>query len=134
MSMEERMTVCNMSIEGGARCGYINPDETTFEYLKGRERVATGSEFDTARERWRGYASDDDATYDSEIVIEGKDIKPTVTWGVTPGQAISIEENVPNPELATGLDKRLISDALDYMQLKADQPIKGLAKVSQGSF
>jgi len=125
MTMEERMTVCNMSIEGGARCGYINPDETTFEYLKGREKVGEGSEFESARERWRGYASDDDAVYDDEVVINAVDIKPTVTWGVTPAQAISIEELIPDPDAVEGLDKNLISDALTYMQLEANQPIKG---------
>ncbi len=125
MSMEERMTVCNMSIEGGARCGYINPDETTFEFLKGRDRVPQGADFDAACEKWRAYASDADAEYDDEVVIEAKDIKPTVTWGVTPAQAISIEEIVPSPEKAEGLDKNLITDALDYMKLEADAPIKG---------
>jgi 3-isopropylmalate/(R)-2-methylmalate dehydratase large subunit len=125
MTMEERMTVCNMSIEGGARCGYINPDKTTFEYLRGRERVPEGAAFDVAVDKWKTYASDTDATFDDEIVIEGADIKPTITWGVTPGQAISIDENVPDPESATGLDKNLITDALNYMQMEANQPIKG---------
>ncbi len=125
MTMEERMTVCNMSIEGGARCGYINPDETTFEFLKGRERVPQGADFETACEKWRSYASDAGATYDDEVVIDAKDIKPTVTWGVTPAQAISIEEIVPSPDKAEGLDKNLITDALNYMKLEADAPIKG---------
>jgi len=125
MTMEERMTVCNMSIEGGARCGYINPDETTFEYLKGKERVPQGVAFDAAVKKWRSYASDSDAHYDDEVIIEGQGIKPTVTWGVTPGQAISIDEKIPDPESATGLDKNLISDALAYMQMEANQPIKG---------
>lgn len=127
MTMEERMTVCNMSIEGGARCGYINPDETTFEYLKGKERVPQGADFDAAVKKWRSYTSDSDANYDDEVIIEGQGIKPTVTWGVTPGQAISIDEKVPDPESATGLDKNLISDALDYMQMEANQPIKGVS-------
>ena len=125
MSMEERMTVCNMSIEGGARCGYVNPDETTFEYLRDRERVPAGSDFERAVEKWKCFASDSDAVYDDEVVINASDILPTVTWGVTPGQAISIEEVVPNPESARGLEKDLISDALDYMKLNANQPIKG---------
>jgi len=125
MTMEERMTVCNMSIEGGARCGYINPDATTFEYLKGRERVPAGAEFEAAVKKWSTYCSDADAYYDDDMVIEGQLIKPTVTWGVTPGQAISIEENVPDPDSVTGLDKSLISDALEYMKMDANQPIKG---------
>ena len=125
MTMEERMTVCNMSIEGGARCGYINPDETTFEFLRGKERVPTGAEFDQAVEKWQSYASDPDAEYDDVVNFAASDILPTVTWGVTPAQAISIVENVPSPEDAEGLDKNLITDALQYMQLDADQPIKG---------
>ena len=125
MSMEERMTVCNMSIEGGARCGYVNPDATTYEYLRGRERVPGGDQFDQAVERWQGYASDFDAQYHDEVVIGANDIRPTVTWGVTPGQAISIEENLPDPDKVDGLERNLITDALDYMQLTANQPIKG---------
>ena len=125
MTMEERMTVCNMSIEGGARCGYINPDETTFEFLKGKERVPAGAEFEAAVEKWRSYASDADADYDDVVTFEAADIRPTVTWGVTPAQAISIEEKVPSPDQVEGLEKNLINDALSYMQLDADQPIKG---------
>ena len=125
MTMEERMTVCNMSIEGGARCGYINPDMTTFDFLRGKERVPEGADFDAACEKWASYASDADARYDDEVVIQAEEIKPTVTWGVTPAQAISIEESIPNPDDAEGLDKNLITDALSYMQLKADAPIKG---------
>ena len=125
MTMEERMTICNMSIEGGARCGYINPDETTFEFLRGKERVPVGEEFDRDVEKWRAYASDPDAEYDDVVTFNAADIQPTVTWGVTPAQAISITENVPSPEDAQGLEKSLVIDALDYMQLDADQPIKG---------
>ncbi len=126
MTMEQRMTVCNMSIEGGARCGYINPDETTFEYLQGRERVPKGEAFDKAVEKWRSYASDKDADYQDIVQIQAGDIKPTVTWGVTPAQAISIEESVPDPEGAKGLDYNLISDALSYMKLAPNQPVKGV--------
>ena len=125
MTMEERMTVCNMSIEGGARCGYINPDQTTFDFLKGKERIPSGDAFDAACEQWRAYASDADAVYDDEITIQAADIEPTVTWGVTPAQAISIRENVPSPASVEGLEKNLITDALNYMQLEADAPIKG---------
>jgi len=125
MTMEERMTVCNMSIEGGARCGYINPDETTFEYLKGRERVPQGDAFENEVMKWRSFASDADAQYDDEVIIDAKEIKPTVTWGVTPAQAISIGEVIPDPDLVEGLERNLISDALDYMKLEPNQPIKG---------
>ena len=125
MSMEERMTVCNMSIEGGARCGYVNPDETTFDYLKDRQKVPVGADYLAAVDRWRSYASDFDADYDDIVDISANDIKPTVTWGVTPGQALSIEECVPDPDGVEGLEKSLINDALNYMQLTANQPIKG---------
>ena len=125
MTMEERMTVCNMSIEGGARCGYINPDATTFEFLRGREREPNGVDFDAAVARWRSYASDADADYDDVVVIDGSAIEPTVTWGVTPGQAISIGERIPNPALVEGLDQELMEDALRYMQLDSEAPIAG---------
>jgi 3-isopropylmalate/(R)-2-methylmalate dehydratase large subunit len=127
MTMEERMTVCNMSIEGGARCGYINPDATTFEYLRGRERVPGGTDFDLAVEKWQAYASDVDATFDDEIVLQAADIAPTVTWGITPGQAISIDESTPDPEQVEGLARNLVTDALEYMQLAPSTPIKGVA-------
>ena len=127
MSMEERMTLCNMSIEGGARCGYVNPDETTFAYLKGRDRVPAGADWDSAVEKWKSFASDADATYDDVVVIQGEDIKPTVTWGVTPGQAIFIDESIPDPATVDGLEKALVTDALEYMQLDANAPIKGTA-------
>ena len=125
MSMEERMTVCNMSIEGGARCGYINPDEVTFEFLRDKERVPAGKDFDQAVKKWLSYASDPDAEFDEVVTFDAADIEPTVTWGVTPAQAISIMEKIPSPENSEGLDKSLVDDALAYMQLNADQPIKG---------
>ncbi len=127
MSMEERMTLCNMSIEGGARCGYVNPDETTFEYLQGRERSPSGGEWLSAVARWRSFASDSDASYDDVVVMQAEDIRPTVTWGVTPGQAIFIDEATPDPAQADGLDRALITDALQYMQLDPNTPIKGMA-------
>ena len=125
MGMEERMTLCNMSIEGGARCGYVNPDQTTFDYLRGRERAPQGKAFDKAVARWQGYASDSDAAYDDEAVFQAADIEPTVTWGVTPAQAVFIREKVPDPKAAKGLDQDLVADALQYMQLSPEQPIKG---------
>ncbi len=126
MSMEERMTVCNMSIEGGARCGYINPDAKTFEYLKDRPYSPKGAEWDATLEKWRGFASDTDAVYDDIVNIKAEDVPPTVTWGTSPDQAISVTENVPTPESATTEPGRIsIQDALDYMKLPAGQPIKG---------
>ena len=125
-TMEERMTVCNMSIEGGARVGYVNPDETTFAYLKGRPYSPQGAEWDAAVTRWQSYASDPGATYDDVMTIDAADIAPTVTWGINPGQGISINENVPSPETATSADDKAgIIEALAYMKLPAGQPIKG---------
>lgn len=124
MSMEERMTVCNMSIEGGARCGYINPDETTFKYLEGRRFVPRGADFAAAVETWRSFASDPDADFDDEVLIQAEAVQPTLTWGITPGQAVSINETTPDPEASEGLERNLISDALSYMQLPAGAELK----------
>jgi 3-isopropylmalate/(R)-2-methylmalate dehydratase large subunit len=125
-SMEERMTVCNMSIEGGARCGYVNPDEKTFEYLKGRNYSPIGAEWDAAVAKWRGFASDADAVYDDVVNIRAEDIPPTVTWGVSPDQAISVEETVPSPDEAkTATQRESTEDALAYMKLTPGAPIKG---------
>ena len=125
-TMEERMTVCNMSIEGGARVGYVNPDETTFAYLKGRPYSPKGAEWDAAVERWKSFASDAGAHYDDVMKIDAADIAPTVTWGINPGQGISINENIPSPETATSADERAgIIEALEYMKLPAGAPIKG---------
>ncbi len=125
-SMEERMTVCNMSIEGGARCGYVNPDDKTFEYLKGRPYSPKGAEWDAAVEKWRAVASDADAVYDDVVNIKAADIPPTVTWGVSPDQAISVTENVPQPnDMALGPVRTSAEEALVYMKLPAGKPIKG---------
>lgn len=125
-TMEERMTVCNMSIEGGARCGYVNPDEKTFEYLKGRPYSPKDSEWDAAVEKWRAYASDADAVYDDVVNINAEDIPPTVTWGVSPDQAIAITENVPSlADAENEAQKESIREALEYMKLPEGAPIKG---------
>jgi 3-isopropylmalate/(R)-2-methylmalate dehydratase large subunit len=125
-TMEERMTVCNMSIEGGARCGYVNPDPKTFEYLEGRPYSPKGAEWEAAVEKWTAMASDADAQYDDVVNIRAEDIPPTVTWGVSPDQAIAIDENVPTLDsVKTDAAKASIREALDYMKLPAGQPIKG---------
>ena len=125
-SMEERMTVCNMSIEGGARVGYVNPDETTFSYLKGRTYAPKGEVWDEAVRRWRALASDPGCQYDDVVTMRGEDIPPTVTWGINPGQGISITETVPMPQEARTPDERVsIEEALAYMKLKPGAPIKG---------
>lgn len=125
MTMEERMTVCNMSIEGGARCGYVNPDETTYEYLKGRPYSPTGEDWDTAVEQWKSYASDADCTYDDVVNFDAADIAPTVTWGINPGQAISINENIPSPDSLAGAEKASVEEALEFMQFEGGTAIKG---------
>ena len=125
-TMEERMTVCNMSIEGGARAGYVNPDETTFAYLKGRPYAPKPAAWDAAVARWKSFASDPGCHYDDVVNLSAADIAPTVTWGVNPGQGISINENVPDPAQATAADERTsIEEALAYMKLTAGAPIKG---------
>ncbi|SVB57202.1 uncharacterized protein METZ01_LOCUS210056, partial [marine metagenome] len=97
MSMEERMTVCNMSIEGGARCGYVNPDETTFEYPEGRAHVPKGADFDRAVDWWKSIASGDGAEFDDVMKIDGGAIAPTVTWGINPGQSCGVDDTLPRP-------------------------------------
>jgi len=124
-TMEERMTVCNMSIEGGARAGYVNPDETTFEYLQGRPYAPKGADWDRAVERWRAVASDPDCVYDDAVNFRGEDIPPTVTWGINPGQGISIEEDIPAVETAPEAEKAGVAEALEYMKLEPGAPIKG---------
>ena len=125
-TMEERMTVCNMAIEGGARCGYVNPDEVTFEFLKDRPYSPKGEAWDTAVEGWKQFTSDADATYDDVIEIRAEDIEPTVTWGISPDQGIGIGETIPDPKDAdSDAERASFQDALDYMKLPAGAPIKG---------
>jgi 3-isopropylmalate/(R)-2-methylmalate dehydratase large subunit len=125
-SMEERMTVCNMSIEGGARCGYVNPDDRTFAYLKGRPYCPTGADWDAAVERWRGFASDADAAYDDIIQIQAGDIAPSVTWGISPDHGVPITGHIPRFEDMPGdAERASLREALDYMKLPPGAPIKG---------
>jgi len=123
MNMEERMTVCNMSIEGGALVGYVNPDQTTFDYLKGRPYVPTGEAFDRAVAYWKSVASDPDAKYDDVVNYEGKDIEPTVTWGINPGQAVGISEKLPKPEEYSDPDGA--KKAYEHMGWQPGAPILG---------
>jgi 3-isopropylmalate/(R)-2-methylmalate dehydratase large subunit len=125
MSMDERMTICNMSIEGGARVGYVNPDQTTFDYLKGRPFAPAGDAFDRACAWWRSLASDRDAVYDDDVEIKAEELTPVVTWGVNPGQSIGVDEAVPSGR-EPGADPTAIGDALEYMQLTPGSPIAGL--------
>ncbi len=127
LGMEERMTLCNMSIEGGARVGYVSPDQKTFDYLKGREYSPKGAGWDQAVAYWKSIASDPDASYDDVVRIDAKDVAPTLTWGINPGQAISVKESVPSPEDGKSeAEQASIREALDYMQLVASAPIEGV--------
>lgn len=125
MSMEERMTVCNMSIEGGARCGYVNPDPITFDYLQGREFAPKGADWDAAVAWWTSVRSDADAEYDDVVVFDAAEIEPTVTWGITPGQGIGVTETIPTVEELDEGDRSIAKEAYDYMQLAPGQAIAG---------
>ncbi len=125
-SMEERMTVCNMSIEGGARCGYVNPDQKTYDYLEGRPYSPKGADWDAAVEHWNSLASDADCEYDDVVNIRAEDIAPSVTWGISPDHGIFVDENIPQPSDAeTPEERESIEEALEYMKLPGGQPIAG---------
>jgi 3-isopropylmalate/(R)-2-methylmalate dehydratase large subunit len=126
-SMEERMTVCNMSIEGGARVGYVNPDATTFAYLEGRPYAPKGADWEAAVERWKSFASDADCDYDDVVNIRAEDIAPTVTWGINPGQAVFIDQSIPRVEDGNTASERAgIEEALEHMKFAGGMPIKGV--------
>ena len=124
LSMEGRMTVCNMAIEMGARVGMIAPDETTFAYLKGRPQMIKGEEFDRAVEEWKKLASDEGAVFDKEVVFDAADIQPRVTWGTNPAQSVNVTDSVPDPEQFDNVEERKMAKAaLEYMALKPGTPI-----------
>jgi len=125
MSMDERMTVCNMSIEGGARCGYVNPDQTTYQYLKGREYAPQGAAWDRALAHWDSVRSDPGAKYDDVVRFKAEDIAPIVTWGITPAQSVAIGEVVPAAETFAASERDSVREAYAYMDFKAGQPIEG---------
>ncbi|HQA14262.1 MAG TPA: 3-isopropylmalate dehydratase large subunit [Ornithinibacter sp.] len=125
LSMEARMTVCNMSIEAGARAGMIAPDETTFEYLRGRDHAPTGADWDAAVAAWSELRSDDDAVFDDEVVLDAAALTPFVTWGTNPGQGAPLGSAVPDPELMPDEnDKANARRALEYMGLEAGTPLR----------
>ncbi|HEY3968694.1 MAG TPA: 3-isopropylmalate dehydratase large subunit [Planctomycetaceae bacterium] len=125
MSMEERLTVCNMSIEGGARCGYINPDKTTVEYLRGRPLAPQGAAFEKAAKWWLGLASGPNASFDDRVEIDGTGIEPTVTWGINPAQSVGVSERIPAAGSFPHDEQAGIREALTFMDFKENQPIKG---------
>jgi 3-isopropylmalate/(R)-2-methylmalate dehydratase large subunit len=125
MSMEERMTLCNMSIEGGARCGYVNPDAITYDYLRGRDFAPKGSDWEQAVAWWDSLRSDADAVYDDVVVLNAADIPPTVTWGITPGQGIGVDEAIPELASLPEGDRAIAEEAYAYMDLQPGTPLLG---------
>ncbi len=126
MSMEQRLTVCNMSIECGARAGLIAPDETTFSYLKDRPHSPTGATWERAMEFWKSCTSDHDCTYDSQIVVDVDSLSPMVTWGTNPAQAISVHEKVPLLTTLSQAERQSAIKALEYVKLGEGQPLSGV--------
>jgi 3-isopropylmalate/(R)-2-methylmalate dehydratase large subunit len=125
LSMEGRMTVCNLSIESGARGGLIAPDETTFEYVKGRKYAPKGEDWDKALAYWKTLKTDDDAVFDTEYTFDAADIEPMITYGTNPGMGIKISENIPTSEGLKGNDKKSFQKSLEYMGFKEGEPILG---------
>ena len=111
------MTVCNMAIEGGARCGYINPDQTTFDYLKGRDYCPQGEALERAVTYWQSITSDSDSDYDDIIDIKGEEIEPFVTWGITPAQSVGVSQDLPNVDSFAESDQLVVQEAYEYMSL-----------------
>lgn len=125
MTMDERMTVCNMSIEGGARVGYVNPDATTIEYLRGRRFVPSAQAFEEAASRWRALASAADAAYDDRVSLDGDAIRPMVTFGTNPGQSVAVDGRVPRPADVPADARAGLEESLHYMGLEGGAPIAG---------
>ena len=127
LSMEGRMTVCNMSIEAGARAGLVAVDETTIDYLRGRPGVPSGDEFDTASARWRTFISDDDASFDAHLELNAADLVPFITWGTNPAQVVALSGRVPSPDQFSDPDQRnSTSRSLEYMGLEPGTPIRSI--------
>ena len=128
LSMEGRMTICNMSIEAGARAGMVAPDQTTYDYVQGRDHAPTGQDWDDAVAYWDTLATDDDAVFDAEVFIDADELEPFVTWGTNPGQGVSLSETVPDPaSYSDPNDQAAAQRALDYMDLQAGTPMKDIA-------
>ena len=125
MTLEERMTVCNMSIEGGARVGYVNPDDASFAYLRGRELAPQGAAFERAVAWWRSMASDAGAAYADRVAYDGTAIAPTVTFGINPGQAVGVDERIPRLSELPDEERPALAEALAFMELRAGEPVAG---------
>ncbi|RII41748.1 3-isopropylmalate dehydratase large subunit [Galactobacter valiniphilus] len=127
LSMEARMTICNMSIEAGARAGMVAPDDTTFEFIKGRAHAPEGADWEAAVEYWRSLGTDEGATFDAEVFLDADELEPFVTWGTNPGQGVSLSQTVPNPdEIVDENEAANARKALDYMGLTAGTPMKDI--------
>ncbi|SEA54935.1 3-isopropylmalate/(R)-2-methylmalate dehydratase large subunit [Bowdeniella nasicola] len=128
LSMEARMTICNMSIEAGARAGMIAPDETTFEYLKGRPHAPTGADWDAAVAYWKTLKTDEGATFDAEVTLNAADLEPFVTWGTNPGQGLPLSGSVPDPkDVAEAAEREAVEQALAYMDLAPGTKLRDIA-------
>jgi 3-isopropylmalate/(R)-2-methylmalate dehydratase large subunit len=123
--MEERMTICNMAIEGGARAGLVAPDDTTYQYMAGREFAPKGAEWDAAVARWKQLPTDADAKYDRQLIMDAGELEPMITFGTNPGMGIPISASIPDPANATGSAKNDLEKALRYMDLQPGQPMAG---------
>ncbi|AHC25018.1 MULTISPECIES: 3-isopropylmalate dehydratase large subunit [Mycobacteriaceae] len=127
LSMEGRMTICNMSIEAGARAGMVAPDDTTFEFLKGRSHAPTGADWDAAVAYWRQLRTDEGAEFDTEVYLDASSLSPFVTWGTNPGQGVPLSADVPDPEMMLSDDERQAAEkALTYMDLRAGTPMRDI--------
>jgi 3-isopropylmalate/(R)-2-methylmalate dehydratase large subunit len=125
LSMDGRMTICNMSIEAGARAGMVAPDQTTYDYLKGRAHAPEGADWDAAVAYWDTLATDEDAVFDAEVFLDADELEPFVTWGTNPGQGVSLSDRVPDPASFTDPNERAAAErALEYMDLEAGTPLK----------
>ncbi|MBK5288549.1 MAG: 3-isopropylmalate dehydratase large subunit [Acidimicrobiia bacterium] len=128
LSMEGRMTICNMSIEAGARAGLIAPDDTTFDYLRGRRFAPSGDDWDAAVADWRTLVTDEDASFDKEVVIDAPSLRPYVTWGTNPAQSVTIDDRIPEPaSFESASEQESATRALQYMGLKAGTPMRDIS-------
>jgi 3-isopropylmalate/(R)-2-methylmalate dehydratase large subunit len=126
LSMEARLTLCNMSIEAGARAGYVNPDQTTFDYLEGKRFVPTGVDFQKALAHWKSVASDPDAVYDDRVSLDGSSIEPMVSWGINPGQAVGVSQRLPRVADAAPGERESLEKAYAFTGFAEHRPLKGL--------
>jgi 3-isopropylmalate/(R)-2-methylmalate dehydratase large subunit len=128
LSMEERMTVCNMSIEAGAKAGLIAPDQTTFDYIKGKEYAPSGEQWEQALSYWKTLRTDDNAKFDTVVTLKASDIEPQVTWGTNPGQVVGVNDPIPTPEQAAdNIAQESARKALNYMGLEAGEKLTDIA-------